>query len=273
MPWRWQLVKSPGLTLTAIFSLALGIGATTSVFSVIYAALMNPFPYPTASRIVRLTVHSKTGSGDGIDLNGPQIEELQRLHSFEGVIAMDYHAMILTGHDIPENVNEIGLISNGFNDLEVPAMLGRGILPADAPNGKDPLPVAVLSYKFWKKHYYGNPSALGKILQLNRKSYTIVGVTAPRFTWYNADVYLPLALTQDSNPKYIVNLLLKPGVTNARVNAELQPILNRFAKDLPKQFPEHFTVEVEGLNDWVVKRIGRILYLLFAEALTSCSWQ
>src|SRR5476649_1206681 len=93
-----QLVKSPGLTLTAIISLALGIGATTAVFSVIYAVLMNPYPYPAAARIVRLVVNSKAEEGDWINLNGPQVEQLRQSHSVEGVIAMDHHNMILTGH-------------------------------------------------------------------------------------------------------------------------------------------------------------------------------
>ena len=177
---------------------------------------------------------------------------------------MDYHAMILTGHSIPENVDAIGLISNGFNDLGVPPLLGRGILPSDAPAGKDPLPVTVLSYKFWQKQYFGNPAVVGQTLQLDRKSYTIVGVTAPRFRWYDPDVYLPLKLTQDPNSEFIIDILLKPGVTHAAADAELQPLLERFAKERPKHFPENFKVKVEGLNDWVAKDMGGTLYFLFA---------
>ena len=75
-----QLIKSPGFSIAAVISLALGIGATTAVFSVIYAALVNPYPYPTAGRIVRLTVNSKAGSNEGVNLNGPQIEQLRYLH-------------------------------------------------------------------------------------------------------------------------------------------------------------------------------------------------
>lgn len=120
-----QFFRNPGVTLTAVISLALGIGATTAVFSVIYAALMNP--YPAADRIVRLTVNSKTRSGDWINLNGPQVEQLQQLRSVEGVLAMDYDPMILTGHDLPENVDAVSLISNGFRELGVPPILGRGL--------------------------------------------------------------------------------------------------------------------------------------------------
>jgi hypothetical protein len=99
-----QLVRSPRFTLTAVISLALGIGATTAVFSVIYAALMNPYPYPAAHRIVRLTVKSKTDPDVWVNLNGPQVMQLRHLHPIESVLAMDYHAMTLTGHDFPENV-------------------------------------------------------------------------------------------------------------------------------------------------------------------------
>src|SRR5690348_11106950 len=115
-----QLVRSPRFTLTAVISLALGIGATTAVFSVIYAALLNPYPYPSADRIVRLTATTRTNSDEWIGLNGSQIMQLQQLQAIQSVIAMDYHPMILSGREFPENVNEIGLISNGFSDLGLP---------------------------------------------------------------------------------------------------------------------------------------------------------
>jgi hypothetical protein len=102
-----QLIKSPGFSTAAVISLGLGIGATTAVFSVIYAALVNPYPYPAANRIVRLTVDSKAGPGQWINLNGQQVGQLQRLHSVKSVLAMDYHALTLTGRDLPENVNAI----------------------------------------------------------------------------------------------------------------------------------------------------------------------
>ena len=256
-----QIGKNPGFTLTAVISLALGIGATTAVFSVIYAALINPYPYPHADRIVRLTGESKAGPL-GFGLNGPQIQQLRQLSVVESVLAMDGHTMILTGHDLPENVDTIRLISTGFDALGVPPMLGRGLAPSDAPDNQEPQAVAVLSYKFWQKHFFSNPDVLGKILQLDRKSYLIVGVAAPRFTWYSGDVYLPLKLAQGPGATYIIDILLRPGVTHQAADAALEPVLNSFAKDTPKLFPEHFRVKVEGLNEWVVRDIGGTLYLL-----------
>jgi predicted permease len=262
-----QLIKNPGFTLTAVISLALGIGAATAVFSVIYAALMNPFPYPTADRIVRLTINSEEEARDWASLNGPQIQQLRQLGAVENVLAMDYHATTLTGHDLPENVETVGLISTGFQDLGVPPFLGRGILPSDAPDGQDPEPVAVLSYKFWRKQFFGSPDVLGKTLQLDHKNYTIVGVAAPRFTWYSADVYFPVKLTQDPARTFVVNVLLKPGITHAIANAQLQPVMEQFAKDMPRHFPEHFTVHVEGLNEWALRRFGTTLYLMFGAVM------
>ena len=257
-----QIIQSPGFALTASISLALGIGATTAVFSVIYAALLNPYPYRAVDRIVRLTVKTNTGSGEGVNLNGSQTRQLRQVRAIESVLAMDFHFMTLTGHDIPENVTAVGLISTGFDDLGLPPLLGRGIGPADAIDGQEPQPVVVLGYKFWQKRFFSDPDAVGKTLQLDHRNYAIVGVAAPRFTWYSADVYLPLKLAQDPGQMFIIDFRLRPGVTNAAADAELQPLLEQFAKDMPKHFPEHFKVQVEGLNEWVVRGMSGTLYLL-----------
>lgn len=262
-----QLTKSPGFTLTAVISLALGIGATTAVFSVIYAALMNPYPYPAADRIVRLTTDSEAGSGDWVYLNGGQIQSLRKLSVVQSVLAMDFHALILTGQELPENVDTVSLISNGFQDLGVPPLLGRGLLPSDAIDGQDPQPVALLSYKFWRKHFLSNPDVVGRTLQLDHKNLLIVGVAAPRFTWYSADVYLPLKLMRDPGRTSVVDLLLRPGVSLAAANAALQPLVEQFANEMPKDFPDRFRVHVQGLNDWVVSSMSGTLYLLFAAVM------
>jgi predicted permease len=262
-----QLIKSPGFTLTAVLSLALGIGAATAVFSVIYAALVSPYPYPAADRIVRLTTESKAGSGDPVFLNGAQIQTLRQSPVVESVLAMDYHALMLTGQDLPESVNTVNLISNGFQDLGVPPVLGRGLWPSDAVDGEDPRPVVLLSYKFWRKHYLSNPDVLGRTLQLDHRNFEIVGVAAPRFTWGEGDVYLPLKLMRDPGRTSIVNLLLRPGVSHAAADAALQPLVEQFANYMPNDFPDVFRVHVLGLNDWVVGSMGGTLYLLFGAVM------
>ena len=262
-----QLIKSPGFTLTAVLSLALGIGAATAVFSVIYAALVNPYPYPAADRIVRLTVESKAGSGDPVYLNGAEIQTLRQSPVVESVLTMDYTAPMLTGQDLPENVNAVSLISNAFHDLGVPPLLGRGLWPSDAVDGQEPQPVVLLSYKFWRKHYFSNPDVLGHTLQLDHRNFKIVGVAAPRFAWGDGDVYLPLKLMRDPGRTSVINLLLRPGVSPTAADAALQPLVKQFASYMPQDFPDVFRVHVQGLNDWVVSSLGGTLYLLFGAVM------
>jgi len=262
-----QLIKSAGFTLTAVLSLALGIGAATAVFSVIYAALVSPYPYPAADRIVRLTVDSKAGAGDPVVLNGAEIQTLRQSPVVESVLTMDYNALMLTGQDLPENVNAVSLISNAFQDLGVPPLLGRGIWPSDAVDGQEPQPVVLLSYKFWRKHYLSNPDVLGHTLQLDHKNLEIVGVAAPRFAWGEGDVYLPLKLMRDPGRTSVINLLLRPGVSPAAADAALQPLVEQFASYMPNDFPDVFKVHVQGLNDWVVSSLGGTLYLLFGAVM------
>ena len=257
-----QLIKSPGFAITAILSLALGIGATTAVFSVIYAALINPYPFTAADRIMRMSVRTKSGSVDTVNLNPQQIRQVREVSLIESMLAMDYQAMTMTGRGLPENVNVIGLISNGFEDLGMQTVLGRGLSRSDAVEGQDPEPVAVLSYEFWQERLGGETQVVGKTLQLDRKRYTVVGVAGPRFRWYSADVYLPLKMTLDPAHFCIVDFRLRPGVTRRAADAALQPLLEQFAKEMPKRFPENFKVQVEGLNDWVERRMSGTLYLL-----------
>jgi predicted permease len=258
-----QTLHHPGFMITAVLSLALGIGATTTVFSVIYAGLMHPFPYRDAERIVRLIVRTRAVPFQGIQLNGPQIQQLRQLPIVETVLAMEFRPDSLTGNDVPENVSVVALISNGFSDLGVPPVLGRGLLPSDAMDGQDPQAVAVLSYKFWREHFLSSRDVLGKTMEIGHNQYTIVGVAAPRFTWYNGDAFVPLKLTQDPARMYIVNLRLRPGVTLSAADATLQPLLEEFAKVNLKQFPEGFQVQVEELNAFVARNLEGTLQLLF----------
>lgn len=257
-----QFIHNPGFTLTAVISLALGIAAATAVFSVVYATLIHPYPYPNVDRIVRLTTESEAGSDDPVFLNGAQIQQLRKSPVIESVLATDLQPMLLTGGDSLENVNAASVISKNFQDLAVPPLLGRGLLPSDAIDGQEPQPVVVLSYKFWRKHYLSDPAAVGRALQLDHKKFQIVGVASSRFTWASADVYLPLKLLRDPGRTSIVTLLLRPGISRPAADAALQPLIEHFASEVPQDFPDVFRVHVLGLNDDVVSSVGRTLYLL-----------
>ena len=260
-----ELRKKPGLALTAILSLVLGIGATTSVFSVIYGLLANPYPYKGADRMVHLTVINEKGDTRWIALTGPQIKALRQVRCLESVAATwGTWNLTTTDEDLPEDVPSTQLSGNAGIHFGVPAMLGRTIIPSDAPDGQDPQPVVVLSYLFWQRHFNSDPTVVGRNLQLVHKNYTIIGVLPPRFTWEDAAVYLPLKLTNDSNIQYGPLVRLRPGVSYAAANAELQPLLEQFAKDTPTHFPKKFRAHVKGLNEQFEEHLGRSLYLLFA---------
>lgn len=207
-----QLIKSPGFALTGIISLALGIGATTAVFSVIYAIVMNPYPYAHSDRMVHMRLKDRAGQERYFGLTPGQWLEIRKSPVVEDAFLENGWSLTVTGQDLPEDVQACKMSSNSFEFLGVPTALGRGLLPSDAIDGQDPASVVVLSHKFWKKHFNSNPGVVGQTLQLVHQSYTIVGVAGPRFTWEDADVYLPQKITQDLVLTYYVGLRLKPGI-------------------------------------------------------------
>ncbi|HET6180800.1 MAG TPA: ABC transporter permease [Candidatus Sulfotelmatobacter sp.] len=258
-----QLCKSPGFSLTAIISLALGIGATTAVFSVIYAILMNPYPYAAPDRMVHMRLTDPSHQDRGFGLTGPQWRQVQKSPVVEDAFISDDWSLTVTGHDLPEDVQGVYMTSNTFTFFGVPPLLGRGLIPSDSVDGQEPQPVAVLGYQFWRRHYNGDPKVVGQTIQLVRKNYTIVGVVAPRFTWDDGDVYLPLKVSNDPSKAYYVGLRLKTGVTHEAANAALLPLIQTFAKESPKHFPPEFQFHVVGLNDDFIQRLGGTLSLLF----------
>ena len=153
-----QLIKMPGFTLTAILSLALGIGATTAVFSVVYAILMDPYPYKDPDRMIHMRLTTATDDLRGFGVTGSQWQELRKSPVVEDTFLEDDWSLTVTGSDLPEDVQGVYLSSNGFNFLGVPATLGRGLQPSDAIDGQDPQPVVVLGYKFWQRHFHSDPS-------------------------------------------------------------------------------------------------------------------
>ncbi len=258
-----QFRKSPVFVFTAIVSLMLGIGATTAVFSVVYAILMNPYPYRDSDRLVYLNVQDKAGNDRGIGLSARQIEQLRQVSCLESVVAIDQWNLTTTDEDLPEDVSAVYLTPNATAQLGVSALLGRPLIPSDAPQGQDPQPVVVLGYKFWRRRYNGRPDILGHTLRLVHKPYTIVGVMPPRFTWQGGEVYLPLKMVESRGGSYWLSMKLRPGIRKEVANAELQPIVEQFAKETPDRFPQGFRVHIRGLNDWVEKRMGGTLALLF----------
>jgi putative ABC transport system permease protein len=258
-----QLIKNPGFALTAILSLALGIGATVSVFSVIYGVLMHPFPYVDVERIGNLSIRDSRGIISDAFFTGPQLRELRKVHAFENLASWRLTNLTMTGEEIPENVSAYYGIGETFPTLGVPALLGRNLGPSDSPDGQEPQPVVELHYRFWQRHFHGDPAILGKTLELAHKRYTVVGVTRPNFTeGWGTDVYLP---DEIGSIRYAGAMMkLRPGVSWAAADAELTPLLERFAHEQPDNFPRKFKVDVRPLTYEIGENMGGTLYLLFA---------
>jgi predicted permease len=258
-----QIFRSPGFSLTAILSLTLGIGATVAVYSVLYNAVLHPWPYAGMDRICQVWLTDKAGHDGVRGLTGPQIRQVRQIQAAEEVIGIDGWNLTVTGSDVPEDVNAVMLTGNGFQFFGLPALLGRSFGPSDAPDGKDPQPVAVLSYKFWQRHYRGDPAIVGKTIQLTHKTYAILGVMPPRFTWSDGDVYLPLNMASDQAHGYGMFLKLKPGVSAASAEAEIRPLYTQFDHERPNVFPKDFRISVRGMADSYVRDLKKTMYLLF----------
>jgi len=259
-----ELRKQPGTALTAILSLTLGIGATTAVFSVIYGLLVNPYPYLGAGRMVELNVLNQNGDNRGVGVTGSQLKVLQQAKCIESAAASwGTWNLTTTDEDLPQDVPSVQLSANSGAYFGVPALLGRTLIPADAPDGQEPQPVLLLSFRFWQRHFNSDPTVIGRRLQLVHKNYTIVGVMPSRFTIGDADVYPPLKISSDPNVVVNARIRLKPGITHEAANAELQPLLEQFAKDTPTHFPKKFRVHVRGIIERYVEHLGRSLFLLF----------
>jgi predicted permease len=257
-----ELRRRPSFTLTAVLSLALGIGATSAVFSVIYAVLIDPYPYPGADRIMEPSLLDRAGKDRYAGLNGPQIDQFRQAKCVESVVAMDGWDLTTTDGDLPENVRTSYLSPNAPNHWGIPALKGRWLIPSDAPPGQEPQPVVVLGYEFWQRYFLGDPAVVGRTIQLVHKTYQIVGIMPPRFKWGAVDMYLPLKVTRDPNIHFGASIKLRPGVTVAQANAELQPLLEEFAKQSPAHYPEKFRVNLRSIVEVYARPLGPTLYLL-----------
>jgi predicted permease len=257
-----ELRKRPGFTLTAILSLALGIGATSAVFSVIYAVLIDPFPYPGSDRIMEMRLVVKSGTDRYAGPNAQQAEVLRQTKSVEDVTLMDWWNLTTTDGDLPEDVQAMYIDPNAPNHWGMRALMGRWLIPSDAPPGQAPQPVVVLTYQFWQRYFMADPKVIGRTMQLVHKPYQVVGVMPPRFKWGNPDMYVPLKVTQDPNIHYAASIKIRPGVSAEQASAELQPIVEEFARQSPTQYPEKFKVKLRSIVEVYARPLGPTLYLL-----------
>src|ERR1700732_2083439 len=260
------LVKSRVSTTVAILSLALGIGATTAIFSVVYAVLVDPYPYAGAERIGGPWVLDTKGQ-HGISYTMAEYLEMQaRAKSIESIILNDRRRVVMNEAGLPEAVIQEYFSPNAFEFFGVPPLFGRTFSSRDAGDQSKAEPVAVLSYLFWQRHFSGRRDVLGQQIRLNDKFFTIIGVLPVRFTWNDADVYVPVELHPDMQERFGVVLKVKPGIPREQVNREFQGFHEKFAKAAPTfVYPEApFRTEFLSVNEGILGKFANTLLALLA---------
>jgi putative ABC transport system permease protein len=263
-----QLRKSPGFTAGAVVALALGIGGTTVIFSVVYAALLQPLPYVGSERLVTVHVDDarKRGPGKGENefLTTHFLEIERENHVFDAVIGVHPRDAVLTGIATPERFDCALVTANTFSVLGVAPAFGRTPTAEDVK--PDSPPVVVLSYKVFERSFGKDPSIVGKIILLDDQPTTVIGVMPPRFAWWNADVWIPVALERVTGSMYDRTFWLygrlKPGVSQQEATADLDLVLKHLASSSPQDYPKEPATELEAYADSVVGSFRLTLFLL-----------
>ena len=249
----------------AILCLALGIGASSAMSSLVYALWVDPYPYRDSNRLLNFSFVNQQGRNGTMEYSLADYLELQSsTKTMEEIAARDGMNAVTTS-GLPESVRVVLFTPNAFDHFGVPALIGRTWTPKDIPQPGAPPSIAVLSYLFWTRHFNADRAIAGRTIELNRRPYTILGVVPPRFTWNDADIYIPMSVTPD--PKRFVALMthVKKGVSLDAVNAELQAITQRFAARSPNNYPKTgFRMRVQTLNDFLLQRFGGTLRVLTA---------
>src|SRR5580700_8626309 len=263
------LRRNPGFTAVAVLSLALGIGATTAMFSLIYAVLLHPFPYSGADRIMNphFVLAQHPDEFQWFTLTEAQLDDLRLAAPVDSVLGFNNSHLEITGSALPEDTWGVYLTENAGTFFGVRPLLGRNIEPSDADSGGHS--VVVLNYRFWRSYFGGDPHVIGRTLDIDHAPYTIIGVMPRSFAFSDTtgvgDVYLPASLMRAvanvPAPSYLPWIKLRPQVTVAAANAALEPILREIKKQHSGVSAWHL-----GLQPIIVpyEEAGRTLTLLLA---------
>ena len=269
-----NLRKAPGFAAVAVITLALGIGASTAIFSVIDNILMEPFPYPDAQRFMSVQIHDTERSEPGgrAGFTGPEfLDYVEQNHVFDRVIANDNTDVLYRAGEGTQRFDGNYVTPGTFEFLGIPALAGRVMQPADYEPGAPP--VFVLRYKTWVKSFGADPEIVNKTFVLNGVSRTLIGIMPPRFGWGNADLWIPKKPERAAATKAVAGAFpqfwfllghLKPGVSMKEAEADLTVVANRLAKVYPKEYPKRFTVHMESLTNLVVGQFKTTLFIVLA---------
>jgi predicted permease len=264
--------KAPGFAIVAILTLGLGIGASTAIFSVIDNILMEPFPYRDAQRLMSVQIHDteRNQPGGRASYSGPEfLDYVEQNRSFDGVIADAGLDVLYTRKDGTENYRGELVTPGTFEFFGMPALLGRVMQAGDYEPGAPP--VFVMRYKTWVNQFSADSNIVNQTFVLNGTPRTLVGIMPPRFAWGDADMWIPekpdraAKMSARGFPQYWFLLgRLKPDVSERQAQADFTVLANRLSKVYPKDYPKHFTVEIQSLTNLVVGQFRTTLYIVLA---------
>lgn len=263
--------RSPGFSLVVILTLALGIGANTAIFSVVYSVLLRPLPYPHGERLVGLGESTAQASGIAVTWINFQHWRAEST-AFEDMAAMTGGDFTLTGRGEATLVHAREVTSGAFRLIGMKPALGRLFTDADDKPGA--APTVLVTPEFWQSRLGGDPHVIGESLVLNDTPYQIIGVLSPgpKYLWRSAEVYLPLGRTQNPSDKRshhtsIEGLgLLKPGVTATQARGNLDAIMQRLALSDPGPEDDHRSY-VEYLTERATGGELRVMLLILMGAV------
>jgi putative ABC transport system permease protein len=255
------LARSPGFTLAVIVTLALGIGANSAIFSIVYGVLIRPLPYGQPDRLVQL--YSRYPQFGRSNTSLPDFRDWRdRSHSFEQLAARHTGNFVLTGEGEPERVVVDRVTSNWFATFGVKPALGRAFLPEEDKMGGDDR-VVVLSHGYWQRRFGGDPRVIGRQVQLNGNPWTVVGVAPPDFQFgLPVDLWAPTRADTTANRRAeFLDVIgrLKPGVTVEQASADVAAV----SRQLTEQYPETnatISSEVISLREDLVQSVRESLY-------------
>jgi putative ABC transport system permease protein len=257
------LGKNPGFTAVALLALALGIGANTAIFSVVYATLLAPLPYYEPDRIVMVWSYVN-GHRNGVAA-GDFLDWQRQNTTFASIAAWTGGSMSLSTSSHPETVNAQRCTPGFLGVLGQPFLMGRDFVPEERQLGKEH--ELILTYKLWKNRFGSDREILGKQVRMDAEQYTVVGVLAPGATdRVQSELYIPLAFRPNQiNHEFhwiLVMARLKPGVTVAQANADMASVTKHIAEQFPKS-NQGWGASVEPLqNDFLNRDTIRALWIL-----------
>jgi putative ABC transport system permease protein len=262
--WR-MLWRSPVFTLAAVLSLAIGIGATSAIFSVVNGVVLRPLPYQQPEQLVRLW-HSKPQIGmTQMPISGGNVQVWrERAQSFAGVATFYATASIFTGEGDPEELRGAGVSPNLLPLLGYQPLLGRGFLPEEEKAGA--APVILLSHKLWQRRFGSDPNVIGRTVTLDHtNSFTVIGVMPPQVSFPGqSEFWWPETVTAKNRHdmrRLSVIARLKPGVTWPTAERELQLIHQQLQQQMPNDYKD-WAVWSQPLHDSVVGYVRPTLLML-----------